>query len=106
MTRALELAAKPVIYNVTLTDANTEYSQALPAGVRKFSIQCRNPAVDIKLAFTSGQSGTTYLTILGNSAYNEDFIHAPLGYTLTLYMQSTSTSAPIAEIVAWTIDPA
>jgi hypothetical protein len=105
MTRALELAARPVIYNVTLSSANTEFSRALPAGIRKFSIQCRTTSVDIKLSFVEGESGSTFLTILGNSAYNEDLIHAPIGYTLTLYMQTTSTASPVVEIVAWSIDP-
>ena len=105
MTRMLELAAKPEIYNVTLADANTEYSQALPSGVRKFSLQCRDTGVDVKLAFTSGESGTNFITILGNSAYNEDFIYAPADYILTLYMQTESTADPVVEIVAWTIDP-
>jgi len=105
VTRVLELAARPVIYNLTLSSANTEFSQVLPAGIRKFSIQCRDTSVDIKLAFVEGESGTNFLTVLGNSAYNEDLIHAPGGFTLTLYVQSTSTASPVVEIVAWSIDP-
>ncbi len=105
MTRVLELAARPVIYNVTLTTNNTEVSRTLPSGVRKFTIQCRDSSVDVKLAFVSGESGSNFITILGNSAYNEDFIHAPADFTLTLFMQSTSTAAPIVEIVAWSINP-
>lgn len=105
MTRELELAARPVIYNVTLTTANTEVSRVLPSGTRKFTLQCRDTTVDIKLAFVSGESGSNFITILGNAAYNEDFIEVPGGFTLTLYMQSTSTAAPIVEIVAWSVDP-
>jgi hypothetical protein len=105
MVRAVELAARPVIYNLTLDDANTEYFQELPAGLRKFSIQCRDTTVDIKLAFVEGESGTNFLTVLGNSAYNEDLIYSPLGFTTTLYVQSESTARPVVEIVAWSIDP-
>ena len=105
MTRLLELAARPVIYNVTLTTANTEVSRALPSGTRKFTIQSRDPTVDVKVAFVSGESGSNFITILGNAAWNEDFIHVPGDFTLTLYMQSTSTAAPIVEIVAWSVNP-
>lgn len=84
------------IYNVTMTLANTEYNQALPANTKKFTIKCRT-LYHIKLAFTNGQSGITYLTIPPGMAYSEDLIRPA---TLTLYFQCP-TAAQIAEIVAW-----
>lgn len=105
MVRILELAAKPEIFNLTLTDANTEYSQVLPVGVRKFTFQSRDINADIKVSFTSGESGTKFLTILGNSSFGENFIEAPIGSALTIYAQTESTGGPILEIITWTIDP-
>lgn len=89
-------AATHNIYNVTMTLANTEYSQALPAHTKKFTIKCRT-LYSIKLAFTLNQSGVTYLTIPAGMAYSEDLIRPA---TLTLYFQCP-TAAQVAEIVAW-----
>ncbi len=106
MTRPLELAAQPEIFNLTLTDANTEYSQALPVGVRKFTIQSRDVSADVKISFVSGESGSKFITILGNASYSENLIHTPVGETLTVYAQTTSTAAPVLELMSWTVDPA
>jgi len=89
-------AATPALYNVTMTLANTEYSQALPANCQKFTIKCRTN-YDVKLAFTAAASGVTYLTIPRGMAYSEDLIRPA---TLTLYFQCP-TAAQVAEIIAW-----
>lgn len=85
-----------VIYNVTMTSANTEYSQALPPNTRKFLIKCRT-SFAIKLAFKSGESGTNYLTVPAGMTYWEDQINYA---TVTLYFQC-ATAGKVAEIVAW-----
>lgn len=87
--------ATPSVYNKVLTLAATEYSQALPATCKRFIIRARG--ADIKLSFTSGASGTTYLTIPNGAAYNEDLILYTSG---TLYMQS-ATAGAVAEVIAW-----
>lgn len=89
-------ATTPTIYNTTMTTASTEYSQALPSNCQKFLIKCRGN-YDIKLAFTSTESGTTYLTIPAGMAYSEDLIRPS---TQTLYFQC-ATAAQVAEIIAW-----
>lgn len=89
-------ATTPVVYNVIMTTAATEYSQALPANTRKFLVKCRG-AYDIKVCFTSGQSGTTYVTAPSGMAYWEDLIQPS---SITLYFQC-ATAAQVAEIVAW-----
>lgn len=94
---ALDSRAPSVaIYNLSLSDANTEYSQALMPNTRKFLIKCRG-SQDLKLAFTQNMSGTTFLTIPANTAYYEDFITPT---TLTLYIQCPVPSQ-FAEIVNW-----
>lgn len=92
----LNRAATPVVYNVTMTTANTEYSQALPANTKKFLVKCRG-AYDIKLCFTALASGTTYITVPAALSYWEDLIQPS---TITLYFQC-ATAAQVAEIVAW-----
>lgn len=86
----------PTIYNITMTLADTEYSQALPTNCRKFTCKCRGE-YNVKLAFVSGASGTTYLTIPSTQNYWED--HMVLEAT-TLYFQC-ATAGQVFEIVAW-----
>lgn len=89
---------KPTIYNLTLTSINTEYSQALPENARKVSIRERSGLVTVKLAYTAGQSGSTYVTIpAGTQKYLDGFFLSGI----TLYMQSGSV-APVVEIEVWT----
>lgn len=92
------LSVSPTVYNKTMTNANTEYSQVLPVGTKKFLIKCRT-AFDIKLTFTANASGTTYITIPADKALLVD--NLSLSGTKTLYFQC-ATSAKVAEILAWT----
>ena len=90
--------ATPKIYNVTSPGtANTEFSQALTANVKKFLVRARN-MVELKLAFASGDSGTTYVTIPRGATFVENGINSS---SLTLYMQCTKTSE-VVEILEWT----
>lgn len=84
------------IFNVTATLANTEYSQALPADTKEFLIKNRTNG-NMKLAFTSGQSGTLYMSIPCGAVYaNTNFYSSQ-----TLYFQ-VDKAATIVEIVAHT----
>jgi len=93
---AIDYPNTPIVYNKTLTSANTEYSQALPSGCTKIMAQCRT-AYDVKITYTSGESGTTYYTIKANTWYWDDGI---FGTKQVLYMQSTQANV-IIEIIAW-----
>jgi hypothetical protein len=88
--------ATPTVYNKTMTAANTEYSQALPANVKKFLIKCRTEYA-IKVCFTAEASGTTYVTVGAGQSYWEDGIKAA---SLTLYFQC-ATAGQAVEIIAW-----
>lgn len=79
-----------------MTTENTEYSQALPAGTKKFFIKCRT-AFDIKLAFVASESGTIYITIPADKALLVDGLS--IG-TKTLYFQCAS-AGKVAEIMTW-----
>jgi hypothetical protein len=88
-------ATNPTVYNITMTLAGTEYSQALPAGTKKYTVKCRT-AVAVNLCFTNNQSGATYITIPANADYFEDLIN----FTGTLYFQC-AVPATVLEVIAW-----
>lgn len=94
-------ALTPTTYNLTLTSTNTEYSQALPAGCKHFSVQNRS-AVDMRLAFVTGKvaaSTAPYATIKSGGAYTSP--EKMTAANVTLYLAATSAASPVAEIIAW-----
>lgn len=84
-----------IIYNKTLTNANTEYSQALTSFTSRFQIKSRDPNADIKMSFNSGESGSTYWTVFGGSSDEEKGVYSGVR---TIYMQSTTAGA-VVEII-------
>jgi len=94
LNRMIERGTSPTIYNVTCTNADTEYSQALPASTKKFTVKARGGS--LKICFTSGQSGTTYVLLEDGQSWSEDGIV----FNGTLYFQSPAAGT-IAEIIAW-----
>jgi len=62
------------VYNVTLTLADTEYSQPLPSSTRELRFRCRT-LHDIRFAWVSGKVATPtapYLTLPAGSDYHSD----------------------------------
>lgn len=53
-------ANTPTIYNVTMTNADTEYSQALPAGCKAFSLSVQAPDKTkyFRYAYVTGKVAT------------------------------------------------
>ena len=89
-----------IIYNLTLTNANEEYSQAIASFAHKIEIKCRTFA-DMRLAYVSGESGTTYVTIPAGSGRTIAAADGrPISGILTLYLQSPSAGV-VAEIEAY-----
>lgn len=88
---------KPTVYNKAMAALNTEYSQALPARVKRFTFQLQ-AGTDCKLSYTVGTSGSNYITIKSGSSYSEENLNP--ADTITLYFQSASNTQ-VAEIVAW-----
>lgn len=88
-----------IVYNVTMTLANTEYSQALPANTRKLSFQCRT-GYDIRFAFTTGKvagSVSPFATIKSGGAYDEKDLNLT---GETLYLASSQADV-IIEVVCY-----
>jgi hypothetical protein len=87
----------PTIYNKVVALKDVEESVALSANTKRFTIRVRGTS-QLKLAFTSGESGTKFVTIPMHATYFEDNVD----FTGTLYFQ-TNRDAQIVEIVEWTV---
>lgn len=88
---------RPTIGNVSITDADTEYSYALPDFTKKFIIKLRGLGAPFKIAFVSGDSGSTYVNVSNAGSYQEKNIKSKGS---TLYFQSPSANQ-IAEIISY-----
>ena len=83
------------IVNVSLS-ASTEGSYALLAGTNKVLFKLRQTGVALQLAYISGESNTTYITIPAGSSKEITDIK---GTGLTLYF--FAASAVTVEIEVW-----
>ena len=86
-------------YNVTLTAANTEYSQALPANARKLIFRCRT-ADTVRYAWATGKVATPtapYQTLRASAEYALDGIKVASG---AIYFAS-ATAGVVMEMEAW-----
>jgi hypothetical protein len=100
MLALMTAASVPTMYNVTLTNARTQYSQALPATCHKLTIKCRT-AFDMEFSFETGKvAGPTspWATINAGAPYNESDANMS---SLTVYLASAQAGV-VAEIIAWT----
>ncbi len=57
-TDAIKPATTAAIYNVTMTTADTEYSQALPAGCKRYRISLQSQDTAFRIAYESGKVAT------------------------------------------------
>lgn len=96
-TVILSGASNPTVANVSIGSANTEYNYLLPTNTKKFHLKMRDGAA-LKLAYTIGTTGTTYVTIPAYNMYTEDQLSVT---AVTLYFQTPSPSG-VVEIISWT----
>ena len=87
----------PDVDNVTMAVAGSEYSYALVNGTKKITLKSRENG-KLQITWTSGTSGSNYITIGPGSSYTIDNIDVGAG--LVLYFQSTKT-ADTLEIMYW-----
>lgn len=95
-----DATTKPFSFNLTLTDADTEYSQLLPSGVKELRFRCRS-SNSIRYAFITGKVATPtapYFTLPAGSDYFSDSDDL----TGTILYFASSTSGVIVELEAWT----
>ncbi len=99
LPKKVNKATTPVIYNKTMTLADTEYSQALPANTKKYTIQTRDGTA-FRMAFVTGKVAAPtepYFSIGADGFHHEDLIEPA---SLTLYF-ACDEAAKVAEILAW-----
>lgn len=91
-------ATNPTIAHVTMPVSGTEYSYTVPTGAKQFLVKLQSLAV-LQLAYVSGQSGTTYITVPRGCFYAESDL--TLTAPVTLYFQA-NTATQVLEVVFWT----
>jgi len=94
-------ATKPIVYNVTITNANTEYNKALPENTRILEIRAQNTTSDVRFAYETGKVATPtapYRTIYAGEVKTLDELNLT---SKTLYFASP-TAGTIIEIECWT----
>lgn len=83
------------IYNLSIINQGTEYSQALPANTKSFLIRSRNKG-RLRLAYSSGGTLADFVTIPTGSIFKDLNFYTGV----TLYVQSTKPG-DVVEIVAY-----
>ncbi len=99
LNNKIDKATTPVMYNVAMALADTEYEQALPASTKKFQIKSRD-GTSCRLAFETGKvagSVDPFTTIPTSAIYWEDFIESD---SITLYF-ACAVAGKKTEITAW-----
>jgi len=95
----MEISTKPIIYNVTLTVADTEYSQLLPSGVKELRFRCRTN-YDVRFAWETGKVAVPtepYLTLPAGCDFHSDRKDIS---GRTLYFAS-SEAGVVVELSTW-----
>jgi hypothetical protein len=90
----------PFIFNVTMTLANTEYSQQLPLETKKFLMKVRTEDSTFRVAWVPGLvagSVSPFLTVLDGGIYSEDAVTL----TNTIVYFACEDPGKVMEIVAW-----
>ncbi len=91
---------RTVVYNITLTVADTEYSQQLPSSTREIRFRART-IFDVRYSFDDGQVATPsapYLTLPAGSDYFSDNNDLTAD---TIYFAS-SQAGVVVEVEVWT----
>lgn len=90
-------ATTHTIYNVVSPGtASTEFNQVLTNNTKQLLIRCRGKAT-VQFSFTSGESGTKYITIEKNAVYKASDLNL---VNKTLYMQVDAANQ-VVEIEEW-----
>lgn len=95
------LATTPTIYNVTMTNADTEYSQALPAGTKILEFRCLDPGFATRYAYATGKVATPTAPYGYLGAGEVKTVEGLNLSSKTLYFACAS-AGKIMEIECWT----
>lgn len=96
-TTASTLISSPVVENVSFPTSGTEQSITFPVGTLKGFLKVRGKSV-MQIAFTNGDSGTTYLSIWPGDRY--EIVDIKPTATITLYIQCSKDNE-VVEVERW-----
>jgi len=95
------LSDTPIIYNVTMTNADTEYSLALPTNTLKLLFRCQDNTITTRFSFITGKVAaptTPYRTLFAGEVRDISGLNI---ITRTLYI-ACGIAGHIMEIEVWT----
>jgi hypothetical protein len=101
VANSIHLATTPVIYNVEMTLADNEYSQAIPAYTKMLEFRCQDIGVSIRYSFVTGKVATPvapYKNLFCGEVKTIDNLNLT---SITLYF-ACSTAGKVMEIECWT----
>jgi len=96
-TVILTNVATPSLFNVSCPNAGVEYSQLLPNNTAQIQLKARNSQAKLQLAWISGTTSTTFLTLTPGSIYTLDSVKLT---NKTVYFNSSKDNT-IVEILTW-----
>ena len=88
----------PITYTVTVVLADSEYSQQLPLGAKRFTIQARTAAV-VRFAFETGHAGAS-VAPFNTLKIGAPFTERDIFSSSTIFLAS-SVAGTVVEIVCW-----
>lgn len=91
------IAGTPVVANIAMPVANTEYSYTLAPNTKQILFKTRENSL-LKFTFQMGQSNINYITVPPGSSYTLEGVDPTI--SLTVYFQSDN-SAETLEIISW-----
>ena len=86
-------------FNVNIAIPDTEYSFQVPSNTKYLLIKGRSGLVDIKMAYSEGQSGAAYITIPASSTKTMTGTDKETMSDVILYFQASDTE--VVEIETW-----
>ncbi len=99
-TDAVKPATTPALYNVEMTNADTEYSQALPANCKRFRLSMRENDTAFRIAYETGKVATPTAPYWASAAGAVIEIDALNLTSKTIYFGCASAGKNI-QIEAW-----
>jgi hypothetical protein len=87
----------PVVYNLLMPLASTEYSYALPAGTTRYLMKTRSGA-KLRLSFIANDTSSNYFTVPSHNWYADSDVNSTA--SITVYVRCESPNE-ILEIISW-----
>lgn len=101
VTSDIEVATTPILYNVTMTTADTEYSQLLPDDTKKIEFRCQDVGFATRYAYETNKVATP-TTPYGILAPGETKTIDGLNLTTKTLYFACSTGTKVMQIEVWT----